>query len=263
MSESDIPAYKRFLTEGTLLATVPIVASFFAYLFEFGYVKHFDIPASFIQLDITRILTATAVIIFAAAIFLIALAPAADVAMSGNPIQRAVGRAMLFAIFWVPLFFLIENSTKWIGLAVMICLVLLGDLVPPLFNRKSGLKYLDRLSAAEEEVRQNQSSTYRNSKELVGRLVLTPVSFFFFVSFLVILLGSGLAKIQSSYWVLAQEPNAVLVAQYGELALFKRVDLATKEITGELLIIKFSDSTSLKLNQIDIGQLKRPQRKNE
>jgi hypothetical protein len=47
------------------------------------------------------------------------------------------------------------------------------------------------------------------------------------------------------------------VAHYGDVALLKKVDLATKQITDDLIIQKFSDSAPLKLKHVRLGELKR------
>ncbi len=51
-----------------------------------------------------------------------------------------------------------------------------------------------------------------------------------------------------------------MIAHYGDVALFKRVDITSKSVTDELLIYKLSSSAPLRLKQIEIGQLKVPKK---
>jgi hypothetical protein len=251
---------KRLLTEGAFLAAVPVVASLVAYLYEFGYLSFYQAPPAFIQLDITRILTATAVVLIAIMMFLMLLASAADVAAGKHPFKRAIGRSLLFSVVLLPFFALLPNTAhNWIVFAVLSALPLLAELLPPLFERKTGLKYSERLAAAEEnQIGPNKRAQYTTISQALGKWVVVPVGSVFFAGFLVVLLGDVWARNKTVYWVLADQPDTFLVAHYGDVVLLKRVNLATRQITNELVVQKIGDSTPLKLKQVTLGELKKP-----
>jgi len=249
------------LTEGLLLAAVPIVGSFIAYLYEFGYVGYFRVPPSFIQLDVTRILAATAVIVISATVYLAILASVADVAMGRNPIIRSLGRSLLFAFFWLPFLLLVPDTpSTWLSLAVLAAVPLFGELLPPLFKRGTGLRYMERLTESEEVYRANRDRSFKTIGQAFGAVILVPVGGILFASFLVVLLGNSWARNQTTFWALADQPDAIMIAHYGDVALFKRVDITSKSVTDELLIYKLSSSAPLRLKQIEIGQLKVPKK---
>ncbi len=147
-----VSPFKRLLTEGAVLAGVPVFASLVAYLYEFGFLSFYKVPPSFIQLDFTRILTATAVVLLAIVLFLMLLTTAADVSSGRHPLVRALGRALVLSLVWLPFFVLMpEAPHRWYGFGILFSLPLLEQLVSALLIRDKGLTYAERLAVSETQ----------------------------------------------------------------------------------------------------------------
>lgn len=259
MSDKAPSPLARFIGEGIILAAIPIAASLVAYLFEFGYLSFYEAPPTLIQLDISRILSSLIVVIGSFALYLWIGLLVASTSTGKHPLTRAVGKALLFPVAWLPFFVLLpEMQYRWSGFLALFLGPLLIDLAAPMFQRKSGLKYWDRLAASEEKPTPPTSLKDETIVGKYGAIVVTPILVTLMFGFLIVLLGDAWARSKAVYWVMGDQPESVLIAHYGDTALFKKVDLKTKQLTDDLIVLKLSDSAPLKLRQVRLGALTEP-----
>ena len=80
---------------------------------------------------------------------------------------------------------------------------------------------------------------------------------------LLIVLSIGLdhAKNQDRYWVLKNSPDYILVANYGEVMIFKNFDKNTKILGQEVKVLKIQEGVSIDLVRCYTGVLEAARKK--
>ena len=63
------------------------------------------------------------------------------------------------------------------------------------------------------------------------------------------------AREQTTHWVMADDPKKLFVENFGDLSVFKSFDPVSKEIGGELFLVKVSDSSAVALRRVHTGKL--------
>ena len=189
-------------SEGIVLAIIPFVGSLVALTYETGYLSFFDVPATFVQLDFVRIVTASAGVALFVAAYLVALVFAALVVQGPNPLRRALALPLSAAFLLGPIFLLTPGPPgRWLVLAGLMVLSILGYLIPPLFSRRSGTTYMQRLSAdldSERPARDDQKT--KDSSTTYNKMIF-PLSVLFFVTLAVFSLGRNAAAEATTHWV--------------------------------------------------------------
>ena len=248
------------MTEGLVIAAVPVAGSFVAFVFEAGYLAFYEVPITLIQLDFTRVITASGAVILVLLTLLILFSNIVDIAQGSHPFRRIFGKILVVALFFGTFFAIIPGPPeRWWALAGLLVLLLSLELLPPLFQRHTGLKYWGRVAAAKPvENGPPKTQTYDTFSEAVGALIVTPMSFVFFGTVLIFFLGVYHAQSKTSHWVLMAQPDMLVVAHYGDTVVLKKFDVSSKQIMDMLVVRKVSDSAPLNMKKVSLGELKSP-----
>lgn len=236
--------------EKVLFALIPFVGSLVAFLFEAGFLSFFDVPVTFLQLDFARIVTASGYVTIAIAGLLMLISFAAEIGKGRHPILKVISKALIPVIFFGAFFVLFStDQAVWMLLVGFMCFIILLELLPPIFQRSSSNKYWDRVAIA-------VNSKSEDSKD-GGKLdkIVTSIGFLGFASMYVFLLGVHCAQEKTRYWVLNDQKELLLVANYGDTLILKKFDPAKKELANYLEIRKISDSLPIQLTVEKIGKL--------
>lgn len=100
LADNKPSAFRLLQSEGALLAAIPFAGSVIALAFEAGYLSFFDVPVTLLQLDFTRIVTASAVVALLSIFLLIPLTLVAAVARGPHPVRRALLKPLVHALFF-------------------------------------------------------------------------------------------------------------------------------------------------------------------
>lgn len=248
-------------SEGIVLAIIPFVGSIVALTYEAGYLSFFDVPATFVQLDFVRIVTASAVVAFFFVSYLVTLAFAGFVVQGRNPLRRALAQPLSAAFLLAPIILLAPGPPgRWVVLAGLMVFSFLGYLIPPIFSRRRGTTYMQRLSADidnEESARDGQrtkvtSATYNR--------IIFPSSVVFFVTFAVFSLGRNVAAEATTHWVTKESQPWLFVRSYGDTFILKSIDSSTTQIGSELRLLAPENSAAATLVRKDTGKLLPPKK---
>jgi hypothetical protein len=66
-----------------------------------------------------------------------------------------------------------------------------------------------------------------------------------------------MAREQTDHWIVKGEPTWLLVANYGEVMIFKAFDPNRKQLGTELRVLKISQVSPLQLQRVTLGKLAR------
>jgi hypothetical protein len=244
-------------SEGVLLTVIPFFGSVLALAYEVGVLSFYDVPRTLIQLDFVRVVRATAVTaVFAAAYSIIALLFVAFI-KGAHPLKRLMVGPVIFGIFITPFIYLSPNAGKWWVAAGFIAVWLVFALVRPLFSKGSAKPYFERLKDqldSDDALRQNTENGASGSSSF--NTIAANLAIALFAAIAVTGLGRKMTEENESHWILQDSSTWVLAASYGELYIFKEVDLKTRQIGSMMKLVKVGNPSDLSLSNIRLGQLK-------
>jgi hypothetical protein len=251
VSNSAVPDQGLPFSEGALLASVPVIGTTLALLFESGFLSFYRIPLSVATLDITHIVRAslwTAVGV-AAVVYMHLIMHEWD--RSPSLWRRLVGSSWPWLT--APVYFVYLYPSYWWLLPCALAFMIVGTLFNAWRGRKNGKTLVENtmriLDLEREQV--NSKATIRSTSASV-------------IPFAVLLMciatavnhqGVRSAKKKMEYWVLKEDPTLALVERYGDNLVFTRFEPSTRHLNEEVLIKKFGDVGGLQLQLKEIGPL--------
>lgn len=250
---------KIFNTTVTL-AVIPAYVYFCAFQYEQGYCDCFNVPTYLISPNLTTIL------VFATTIWTI-LFSALKVLSLSTPFFREIKeeskkhlQSILFVngvLLVIIILMFYSYPFSWIlvwvllGLAFLINLLTWGFPFIYFFNRKKSVaqKIIDIQKFFSEDDVLSILFAKLNAKERLFVLVLIlipPLAYF---------IGAGQALKQTSFQILADKPNIVVLKKYDNMFICSPYDKKTKILKDSLILIKADESKYLVLRTVKIGKL--------
>lgn len=208
-----------------------------AYIFELSYLDYFNVPAQFIQIDLIRTLTATAVTVMSFYIVISIYGLALDFQKNAHPFFQVVGYAISPVLLLGTAIYL-NTWTNTIHILVLLSifiLLMLIQLIPPLFNRNI-CTYWSRVKAGgffSENINEANAKQESNFSKFMVRGFLILLGFIFVVG-----IGGRHAKNETQFWTLKNQPELVIVRVYGDTIIAKKIDLATNTTNEDTEIFK-------------------------
>lgn len=252
-------------SEGFLLAIIPFFGSLITLAFEKGYLSFYDVPTGLIQLDLARVLSASAIVAVFLSIYFLLVNYTVLLVRGKHPVRRALTKPFAAILVVLPLFYFTPKPLHWWGYFCLYFILLLAiQFIPPLFNRQKGLKYFERLEMqvnGDDDMNNNAEPNTPPKGTKLERYLITPVATMLFLLLIVLSMGLDHARSQDKYWVLKDAPDFLLVANYGEVMIFKYFDKNTKTIGEEVRVLKIQEGVSINLIRCYTGPLEAAKRK--
>lgn len=161
------------LTEGLLVAGIPALGYWLAYLYEYGYCKFFQIPTSYIQIDFSTIIAATISIVGGLVMLMI-------IFEGLRLFSGTLSRVVLFSIFKVSIvafvtvaIALANNWTwdqfMWFGLPLIGIIAIMEFIILAIVHRGQG-NYINRMEEADRIDREYESLMDKLAHQIGGRV---------------------------------------------------------------------------------------------
>ncbi|HCE6866806.1 TPA: hypothetical protein NHP29_003399 [Pseudomonas aeruginosa] len=235
-------------SESTLIAIIPFMGAYIAFVFEAGYASFFGVPIVLIQVDLVKIIISSAGVLLAIYLFLTVLGFIRTLVKGEHPIRRAFAFP-LAATLVLSLFVIFSPIPyKIIIVASLFVVFCVSTFLPPLFKSADGKGYVQRL---EDHIKRERSSS--GGAEGLFRNLTEFFAFFFVASLFIFKAGNAIAGDKTLYYVLKESPGNVFVSNYGENMVFSVAD--GSDLVGEIVIVKLSDSSPISLVRKKLGPL--------
>lgn len=260
---------EKLLSDGLLIAGMPLLGYAIAFAYETGYGFYNGIPLELLSLSLTQVLVAIAVLSF----ILIILANISwiwAVSLYGkkerSPVVAVLWRQGPLFLFWLPIL-LVFSLREWGVLLAIVIFSTVSDFIWPLFTQKDKATYTEKLRASEEEpdigilIPQVMAiKAYGNDVTGLLRLFrLLKCGFFvLFLVWLAYCAGRGEALWQTSYFTDSVTKNVVLLRFYGDTVVAHEYDPNTHKLTGDFIITKISSKQQLRFEKKPLGHLEKP-----
>ncbi len=238
-------------SEAIWLAVIPFIGTFVVFVYEYSYLSFYGIPAGFIQLDVVKIISASAAIIFLVLVLLFMTFYVRFLAGGEHPLQRALVTPLTMCLMLGPFLYLGRAEFKWQILAGVFVVSYLFCLVGPFFDRgNDDAGYLERLRKS------NSEPINVEYKDKAFGVFAEYISFPVFFTFLVAMLGDYNAAEKIAYMKVAGE-NRVLIEVYGDLMIFKDFDPKTKKLSAVATFLKIGEGDAISLERANVGPLEK------
>jgi hypothetical protein len=230
---------KSKITEGIIIAGVPVISYWFAFIYQFGYCKYFEVPAEFIEVNIQSFFIC---IIGVASIFGFIVVYGSPIFSIFKIVPDVIGRkfrSLGISFFLMATYsFVSKIPTKsFIIMALSLYSFLLFiEFILPLFSHKEKNSYIEKLEAAENLDHKHESIMDAFAKK-IGFSVYIALFYASLVSMFILFLGAYEAKSTSKFMVV-NNGSKVVIKKYGEQFLLAHFNKAEKCISPSFSIEK-------------------------
>lgn len=247
------------LGEGLLLASLPIVGYWLAYLFELGYCHFFKLPSSYIKLDLTNIFSGMLGALSIFVIFWFFLEAIFQLIWRNlRPALLSSVMKIISATFVVLLFSL---AFSWsIKQTLVVLLIGVGflaflEFVFPLLSQKGVKGYLAKLDAEHTDDIQTHTLLDRalsvfNRRTGLGILLLYPISIFAWGA------GAVSAFKEQTFWVFDDAEPRVVLRHYGDKLLTRQYCESAMYMPEAVTIVTVTDRNQVVLRSRKLGPLR-------
>ena len=248
---------KKWISEGIIIATSPIVAYLFTYEYEAGFCNVFGIPVQFISIDLA---TTFFVILGLYTLFFNMLLFGNLIFMfldKSHPIYRRLTITLVFFLlfFLAPIYLYgIHMWREWIWFACIFGFLALLLFVFPLLTQRHKGSFIDKLQAQAEVDR--QPVTILDYLFLSLGLKVTLIISSLLIGLLLSgLMGRASAIKQNEFLVTSSSPELVVLRIYKDKLICAPFERTTKKIQKSFIILKAGDDPKLMLRSEKVGPL--------
>lgn len=226
--------------EGVIVAGIPATGYWFAFLYELGYCKYFNIPSSFIEIDMLNVLiaiigtlTLLGTVNFLVQPFFMLFADFTwsirkAIKVTLLPIVLMIGTSFAIKLPFLDAVFFISA----IGLPIAF-----SEFILPLFTHREVHGYAAKLEAATRTDFEQNHTTMDVLADKLGFETYSLLFYFFLFSYVVFFSGGIDARIRSDFIVLKGEPEMAVIKIYNNSFLAAKFDRTTKLIVADFKII--------------------------
>lgn len=230
--------WRRYTSEGYVLAFIPVLGWFAALYFEKGYADYYSYPVELIAVDMKSVLLSLPAIVLYISLISQYFDATNKCLESGNPFYRSLGKIGMFCL--VPLlgaFIVAFDRWQLYLLLATFLLVLCFLYLPPVFGK--GGTYAERLSKEVDDfklfgVRAEQLDVTRAGLSLHSRFSLLIC---FGILFCGLCYGAGGVKAKRKkifYLYGVEKVEYVVLAAYGDLMVYSRLE--DGRVTEDILV---------------------------
>jgi len=247
MSTVETSNYRKWLSDGILIALATLLGYLIAYRYESGYMSFFGVPDDFIEINLIRVLIAgftifsvllTFIVMIEGLLFLLPK----DLGFFTRPLLKL--SPFLLAVVISLLTYGLEWR-KYIFLLILLIIFSFLEFVFPLLSQKEVKGYREKLIA------QDKYDTERISTRFISHFyenVERPTIFIFAIILFVVLFaatfGESKAMRQIDYLTINTSPEAVVIRTYGDKLICLPFDRKSKEFKKRFFVIKIADNVN-------------------
>lgn len=234
---------KLGLSEGIVLAAMPVFGYWVAYLYELGFCKFFAIPAELIEIGIPIILAAILGIIFVMGFIQMTIDSIFFTLWARLPAQIRPTLLKVIAMMFIYCSLSLANnwsiSTNTTIFSILFVPILFIDWILPLFTQRSIVGYLNKIHAAYQAdlaIDQPTDKLLKIGGGQIGKLFLLC----YVVSLMAYLAGGLEARLKNQFMVLYGPPERIVLKIYDQNLIAATFDRKLRQISNDFVVIPIS-----------------------
>lgn len=249
---------RSFLTEGLVLAGIPVLAYFLFYIFEAGYGAQFGIPPSFVTPNLGYFSFALLSILifgfFALWIFDDAFRFLHEIAFK-RPALKTIPRWAIFIALLFPFFIMLKVSylAGAIFIFILVSFLALWD-----FVFAPWIKKIHSFPPRSEELEAvlAEKGILRILKQKIGIGLFPIFAFSLYLTFLSFSAGMSQAQREDMFLVMKTNPEQVVLRVYGDTMIVAPFDRETKIVQKTFMVRTVGDDPATLFRFESVGPLK-------
>jgi len=244
-----------WVSQGIVVAAVPLIGYAMAFLYEVGFCGEFGIPLEFISVNLTTVFIAVGTLLLVVAIIFYVISLLMMIPEPKHPVIR-----WQLSLFYVVLVMNLAVAIIFWGLwyelimvAFLFAFFVFWIFVSPWITQKEGA-YIKRVEA-QRKVDSQAKTIIDYVIRYIGwgnSFVIFLVLFFVALSYIA---GISHAKKQTEFLIPSTYPNSVVLRVYGDNMICAPFNAENKEVQRDFFIIKMGDDSRLILKPEGIGPL--------
>jgi len=247
-----------WITEGLILALIPVLGYFFAFQYEAGYATYFKYPKELILIGLPQIVIATitlwtgSIVIFMFVESIIMMIPKTQRGLSDGIIKF-----LPLLGFFVGFLLVYGWGRAWPFLFVFV-MIGIPEFILPLFTQKDKKTYSEKIEAdwdSEWRLRESKDAFSWRLVKLVGHKNIVLVINIFIAAQLVQTAGEVVASRQMRFFTMSNSPEKVVLRIYDDKFICADFDRKTKTVWGDRLIFDSKEQGTFNLKLESIGPL--------
>ncbi len=250
---------QSWITEGFILALIPVLGYFFAFQYESGYASYFKYPKELIVIGLPQIVIATitlwtgALMIFMFIEWITMMIPKTQRALSDSVIKF-----LPLAGFFIGYISTYGWSRAW---PYFIAFFLIGipEFILPLVTQKDKKTYSEKIEAdwdREWMLRETKNTLSWRLSKLFGQKNIVLVINIFICAQLVRTAGEVIASKQNEFFTVPSAAEKVVLRIYNDKLICADFDRKTKIVKIGISILKSDDPNITSLRLENIGPLR-------
>lgn len=268
LSTNDKQSSSSWITEGLILASVPVFAYLLAFIYEAGSASFYRIPSDFVSPSRTTVLVSfTGILVLIIALLamvnstyrllleiMVSIESRFKTSYSEDVHKRILRWLAYECFLWLLLSLMRVSSNYMICFMLLLCAVLIyKNILNPIIRRwreQLEKKYfsLQKLETQEKERKRVsellERSPYVYLQRKVQRLGISSLQFFFGVIYICALFfvcGYGNAAQRVNYTIMESSPEMVILQSDGDRVVAAPLDRKTHTILGEFTMLSLSE----------------------
>jgi hypothetical protein len=246
----------KIFTESVILAAIPALGYWVAFVYELGYFNYFDLPRDFIEITLNLILLNSLSVVSGLVLFIIVFDFIQRSMLGVTEALKYTLYKLLFIYFIAFGFGLVFDKTNNEILVLLLILagpIILKEILWPLWSYRHIQGFGNKVAAAKKKDFEFDSLTDKIA-EKTGATQFTLLIFIYLTSIFAYLAGGYQANKQEYFLTSEANPNYVLIRQYANNWLALKIDVETHEFHKTYELIP-TDKIS-KFSSTNIGKLK-------
>ena len=249
------------LTEGLVIAGIPAVGYWLAYIYELGYSKFFGIPLWFIRVDLVTVMGA--ILGMLGVLIFIYMFTSFIFIGFWNYINNSINKVILRCIKHLRL---VTLSIIGFGLAFGTSYQIILSLIVfwlffvflefglPLFTQRQTKGYIKKI-----EAQQALDDSVDTFTDVIARRIGPKIFGSFFLlcilSVAAWLIGGATARFETEFWVPESDSSVVVIRHYGDVLVAAKYNTKNKTLTGEVVVMPVEDGGSTRFRLVKVGPL--------
>ena len=267
---SNQPKRKSFLdislSDTLLLAVLPFLAYLFAFVYQAGYLKAFELPLQFVSITTTDVFNIGGKVLGVFAIILGSINVFSSFLPKGRlpyPLAKRFSQLVPIFLFAIPALFFYKWGTASYLFAFLLIFAIILMFFPALVTRKYKGPYLHRMEMIDKEVTDINptnsnpfdGSLFARTVNLIGYKVFIVIVYLLLSLYITYYAGKSTAQNQEVFYIANTSPDTVVLFMTNEKIISAPFDKTTRVIEPEFMVINIGDTADLKLRLSNIGRL--------
>jgi hypothetical protein len=249
----------KWLTEGIIIALIPVLGYALAYIHEFAFCDIFGIPKEFIIVNWPSIITSIGrIIVLSLVIIGIILLPAFIQKTGGTKMGPIARRLVTYIPLLLASFFLVMGYSfillEFLSILAFLLYFAILDFLGPCWTQRSIKGYRNRLDAQDKRDAEVMGKITFLGK--IGRAGATLIVFIILLLGLSYLDGRDNAVTQEEFLVPSTYQESAVLRVYGDRLVCAPLDREKHQVSREFFFINIGDNPNLILTPQIIGPLK-------